>query len=337
MANADALRMRDYRRRRDHGGEIGQALQPAAWTYPEPSAPLTVEERHERYTRQAELMHQALAAWLGRQRSKNTALTYRRAWQAWCAWCVANGECWFEPRRNVGIVWVDEMKAAGLADGTILVRMTAVRQGILELACEGLSAGGDPFGRMKSPKGQRNSTTVPLADDEVHRALAAAGRLGGQYLTLMLLLSGVGLRASEAAQIVEGTVRDSPWGPVAAVVRKGGHEELVPVPAACVEAAAIDGWPLDGWLGVHERHRVATMVRMVGREAGVPGLHPHQFRHWHVTTALAAGVPLDIVQQSVDHQDPKTTMRYNRVKDLLVRHSAHTVMARVQEVLHHDG
>lgn len=316
----------DYRRRAA-AGQVGAV--PVAFRMPPPVAPLSPEVEVELVDRTARLVHAALEAWLLQQSSKNTRDTYRRAWQAWCAWCVDHGESWLDPRHGVGAAWLADMEAAGVAAATRRLRMVAVRSAMRELTFEALSVAGDPFVRCRHPKVPDVSTTVPLSDDDVHRALAAATRLGGRHRTLVLLLAVCGLRASEAAQVVEGTVRESPWGMLATVQRKGGVQALVPLPPVIVEAAGVDGWPLDGWSGQRARDRITYLLRQVSEAAGV-GLHPHQFRHWHATVALREGVALERVQDSLGHADPVTTQRYNRARNVVENHSAFTVLKFVE-------
>jgi site-specific recombinase XerD len=45
-------------------------------------------------------------------------------------------------------------------------------------------------------------------------------------------------------------------------------------------------------------------------------MHPHLLRHTFVTTMLDAGVSLRDVQIAARHGDPRTTMRYDRPKNL---------------------
>ena len=320
-------RQQEYRRRKAAGEVIAKPL--PQFCEPPPVVPLTDGERGELIDRHSEQVQTTLVAWLIRQPTQNTRVTYRAAWQAWCKWCVDHGENWFEPRAGLGAAWLADMERAGLSGSTRRLRMVAVRGAIFELMLEGLSVGGDPFARCRQPKVDDVSATVPLTDDEVHGALATATVLGGRYRTLLLLLGVVGLRASEAAQVVECTVRESPWGPVASVLSKGGGHKLVPLPPLVVEAAAVDGWPLEGYVGGRPRDRVAYMVRRVGERAGVR-LHPHQFRHWHATVALREGVPLERVQDSMGHSDPATTQRYNRARVVIEGHSAFTVQRFVE-------
>ena len=48
--------------------------------------------------------------------------------------------------------------------------------------------------------------------------------------------------------------------------------------------------------------------------------HDPGVRHAFITAALDAGVPLRDVQEAASHADPRTTMRYNRVRTSLDRH-----------------
>ena len=57
----------------------------------------------------------------------------------------------------------------------------------------------------------------------------------------------------------------------------------------------------------------------------MPGAQHHEdhdpgVRHAFITAALDAGVPLRDVQEAASHADPRTTMRYNRVRTSLDRH-----------------
>ena len=121
-------------------------------------------QRGELIDRHSEQVQTTLVAWLIRQPTQNTRVTYRAAWQAWCRWCVEHGENWFEPRAGLGAVWLADMERAGLSGSTRRLRMVAVRGAIFELMLEGLSVGGDPFARCRQPKVDDVSATVPLTD-----------------------------------------------------------------------------------------------------------------------------------------------------------------------------
>lgn len=70
------------------------------------------------------------------------------------------------------------------------------------------------------------------------------------------------------------------------------------------------------------------LIGRAGRRAGIPGLHPHQFRHTAATAWRAAGVNRDVVQELLGHASAASTAIYlhptddekrdavNRVADL---------------------
>ncbi len=67
-----------------------------------------------------------------------------------------------------------------------------------------------------------------------------------------------------------------------------------------------------------DRHAVCSRLRRLADSAGIPTprMHPHLLRHTFVTTMLDAGVSLRDVQIADRHGDPRTTMRYDRPKNL---------------------
>lgn len=316
----------EYRRRKA-AGLIPDKVDPLL---SRPVVPWTDEQRAVATLDIRDRCNRCLAAWLLNQNSRNTREAYRRDWQAWVEWCGEVQLSWLEPDRNQGRVWVAAMTAEGLSSATIRRRVAGVRAALLELYLDGLRVTGDPFLGVRLPKVGDASTTVPLTDDEVHRALDAARGLSGRHETLVLSLATMGLRAGEAAQLSAQTVRMSPWGMVADIVGKGSKEALVPVPGVVLDAARVDGWPCEGYKA--NRDRITYLVGQVAERAGLE-LHPHQFRHWHATVALREGVELAKVQDSLRHSDPKTTQRYNRARTVVEGHSAFTIAG----VIERDG
>lgn len=118
------------------------------------------------------------------------------------------------------------------------------------------------------------------------------------------------------------------------VCGKGGHEAAVPLPEvarvivsdhlAKERPGAPASEPLfvlrfkikgGGWREERMRdHRVLKLVKALGKQAGLPGLHPHAFRH-------ACGVELlrrtrgnlRAVQEHLRHSDIQTTTLYTRL------------------------
>ncbi|MEA2023485.1 MAG: tyrosine-type recombinase/integrase [Actinomycetota bacterium] len=58
-------------------------------------------------------------------------------------------------------------------------------------------------------------------------------------------------------------------------------------------------------------------------------INPHSLRHWFITAALDAGVPLRDVHEAASHADPRTTTRYDRARRSLDRHATHIVATLV--------
>ena len=132
-----------------------------------------------------------------------------------------------------------------------------------------------------------------------------------------------------------------PWRPsrghrTLTVTRKGG--EVVTIPLAPRTARAIDlaiGERAEGPLFVTadgrrlDRHGAARIVRCITRRAGIAKhVSPHTLRHAFITAAsFDAGVPLRDVQEAASHAYPRTTMRYDRARASLDRHTTYIVAA----------
>ena len=71
------------------------------------------------------------------------------------------------------------------------------------------------------------------------------------------------------------------------------------------------------------------MRRLARRAEIVKRISPHSLRHSFITAALDAGVPLRDVQIAARHADPRTTTRYDRVRNNLDRHASYVVTAFV--------
>ena len=77
-----------------------------------------------------------------------------------------------------------------------------------------------------------------------------------------------------------------------------------------------------------DRHAAGRIVHRIARRAGITKpVGPHTLRHAFITAALDAGVPLRDVQEAASHSDPRTTMRYDRVRVSLDRHATYVVAA----------
>lgn len=188
----------------------------------------------------------------------------------------------------------------------------------------------NPARRIKCPPARRPNVYRP-DPDELARIRAAATNL---ELPAILLLEGVGLRASECVSVrwadvdlLRGRLR---------VKRKGGSWQTLPlVPDVTAELRRIyrDLQPqLDHHLyTVRERrwanatHQLADirdptrpaarstlgyMVARVSKRAGLREMRPHALRHGFATRLRRQGKPVDVVQFLLGHQRIETTKRY---------------------------
>ena len=69
-----------------------------------------------------------------------------------------------------------------------------------------------------------------------------------------------------------------------------------------------------GWAsaGVSADSGILQMVARRGEAAGLPGLHPHRFRHSFAHNLKAANVPTEEVMMLGGWRDPGTVARYGR-------------------------
>ena len=169
---------------------------------------------------------------------------------------------------------------------------------------------------------------------------------------LMRTLAGLGLRVGEAIAL---DVSDQSYNRGHRTIRyvgKGGIPRERVLPAHALEAldeyltirAALTGVDVDaltgplfattsttGDPGRLDEPAIFRHIRRLARHAGLSvadRLSPHSLRHAFATTAREEGVPLEDVQDSMDHADPRTTRGYDRDRHNLDRDAAITVSAR---------
>lgn len=130
------------------------------------------------------------------------------------------------------------------------------------------------------------------------------------------VLALAGIRREELATLtVECCLLSDPVEPRLFIRGKGNAERYVPVPPR-LRARLMDWLLRTGKTGPRELvfPRAASWlwrrVRAWGAKVGVPGLHPHLFRHAYITHMALAGVPLETVQRWVGHEDLSTTALY---------------------------
>jgi integrase len=173
---------------------------------------------------------------------------------------------------------------------------------------------------VKAPRCFHDTETVALSTEDVRMFLAAARELAQPAETAIALMATLGLRADECGRLVGTELQPTPWGDCLLIQGKGDKPALVPVTGTVTAAAERCGWPGAKNFGKpfdpnRARQRTAYLVKIVRDKLGMPGVHPHAFRHFFVTTLLDNGVPLHQVQDAARHSDPGTTQRYNDLRN----------------------
>ncbi len=277
----------------------------------------------------------------------NSARAYGGDLRAWWQWCVDAGVHPFDARRHHVDAWVRAMSMPASSSATqskkplnpasIRRRLSAVskfyRYGI---EVEVLTY--SPVDQVRRPKASTETTSIGLSPAELTGLLAAAEAHSPRWSALLTLLAYNGLRIDEAlaADVPDYTYQRGHR--VLRITRKGGAVSTQPLAAPTVRAldAYLDDarHPQDGPLFLERTftgrlpYRTAVdQLQRLARKAAIPAadqVSPHSLRHTFVTESLAAGVPLQDMQDAAGHKDPATTRRYDRSR---LSHDRHPTFA----------
>lgn len=221
---------------------------------------------------------------------------------------------------RLGSGWSD------LAPATVARRSAALRRFFGFLVDEGFRED-DPSSALPRPRFERPLPRI-LESDEVQRMFEAAedrassGEVGAlRNLTLLELLYGSGLRATELVSLPRNAVR--PSQPFLMVRGKGSKERLVPISTRAQSAVArwLDHVPVNAqWLFPSgkshlSRVRLFQIVRAMAADCGIAPerVSPHVLRHAFATHLLSGGADLRVLQSLLGHADIATTQIYTHV------------------------
>jgi site-specific recombinase XerD len=190
-----------------------------------------------------------------------------------------------------------------------------------------------PLATTETTRTVKTRVPEPLAPREVALILNAIGdgATSPEVLRRRVIhetLHKTGLRASELLDLrPEDVHSDEPHPYIRVRCGKGGKQRHVPI------SQALDPWlrkwadarPAGGeWFFCRVRKHTAgsrmaddelrTMVRRAGETAGVPGVHPHKWRHTYATELLAEGCTIREVQMCMGHASIATTQVYLHVR-----------------------
>ena len=71
-----------------------------------------------------------------------------------------------------------------------------------------------------------------------------------------------------------------------------------------------------------ERSGVETIVKNIGKRAGVSNVHPHRFRRTFATKRLSQGMKLEEIQRLLGHENIDTTLLYAQLDSSNLENSA---------------
>lgn len=182
----------------------------------------------------------------------------------------------------------------------------------------------NPMVRIKEVKGKKQART-PLTEEEIEQLRNAASVRDRAIIEVLL---STGCRINELTGLSRKDV-DFRSGK-AKVLGKGNKERWVYFnrKAAMYLERYLDTRKDDSpALFVSKNTKTAitndgvrNMLHKLGEQLGIKKVHPHRFRHTAATTALRRGMPIEMIQQVLGHEQINTTMIY-----------AHSNVEEVQE------
>jgi len=218
---------------------------------------------------------------------------------------------------------------AALAPASVARKASALRQFFGFAIDEGWRTD-DPSGALPKLRTRRPLPKV-LGHEDIaalfaRAELEAAGEepKAVRTLTLIELLYGSGLRASELAELpLVAVPRDAPF---LTITGKGGTTRLVPVGARALAAlsrwlALRPGLPASRYLFPSKdgkpitRVRLFQLIKALAARAGLDParISPHVLRHAFATHLLEGGADLRVLQTLLGHADISTTQIYTHV------------------------
>lgn len=252
--------------------------------------------------------------------SRNTLLAYRHDLEAAAETVGSLEKAGTSDLSRLGEAW------APLAASTVARRSAALRRFYGFLLDEGMRAD-DPSSSLPKPRLQRplprilDSAEVEAMFTVLEERAASGEPLALRNLTLLELLYGSGLRATELVSLPRRAVR--PGQPFLMLRGKGDKERLVPVSARAAEAVqkwlahvpSTSTWLFPSGKSHLSRVRLFQLVRGMAALAGIAPdrVSPHVLRHAFATHLLAGGADLRVLQSLLGHADIATTQIYTHV------------------------
>jgi len=185
-----------------------------------------------------------------------------------------------------------------------------------------------PVKRVKSLK-EEKVDKKPFSDEEIERIRDSCNSIRAKAIVELLLSSGmrvsemcgldrddIDLNSRECEVLGKGSKRRTCYFSAAAklyIARYLG-ERVDDNPALFVSA--------NGRASRCKPGGIETMMRKIGKSAGVSNVHPHRFRRTFATNNLRRGMRLEEIQQLLGHENMDTTLIYAKVDHELLKVNA---------------
>lgn len=256
----------------------------------------------------------------------NTERCYRSDLAQFTQWCAAYELDPLQATRAHLGAYRAQLEDSGRASSTVARKLSAIAGAYKTALAEDVITR-SPMTHVERPSVPDESQALGIDRQEVLDLLEAARADGPLARALITLLVLNGLRISEATTADVASLTRVQRHRVLRIRRKGTKDRdvaLAPWTTTALDAY-LDG-RRSGPLLVSEtrsgarlsRHAGGRLVARCAAAAGLPvGVTPHTLRHAYVTMCLDAGVSLQVVQDSADHADPRTTQRYNDARHRL--------------------
>ena len=197
----------------------------------------------------------------------------------------------------------------------------------------------NPVEQAHRPKVPEPAATLGLSKQRAQELIRVARLAGRRETLLVLMMLELGLRVSEAVGADIEDLGEQGRHRVLAIKGKGQSTKatLVPLNSAVIEAVntMVSGRASGPILATGTgrrltRQHAGKLIKRLGAQIGMPGLHPHELRHAFVTLSLDEGESLRDVQDAARHADPRTTRRYDRNRNNLDRHPTHRLLVALE-------
>lgn len=303
--------------------------------------------------RSADTVEQVYLAWMMRQKSPNTRVSYDRTFTQWCAFLDELGVDVLDAETVHLSTWQryleetpNERTGKPLKPASIAQRVAGISS-FYDRAKRMKAIAENPADDVDRPElDPDHSDTRALTEDEARRLLATAfglvplakhadmRRVADRDADMCALLMATGIRVEECCSLLVEDLGYERGQRVVYVTRKGGKRQAVALGAAAERVDRRVAGRTSGPIFTTRsgrpvsRHWVKFSIKRLAAAAAIPdpeGVSVHSLRATFATLSLDYGAGLDDLQDAMGHADPRTTRRYDKRRNRIDRSPVHVV------------